>query len=508
MTNTRKASSTMNTLGHQKRTRASLEEDSEESSHDRSQKRARVASAAQFQGSQGGRSRITTSRFRNQQQPQPALNAYTGSGTTPAPTHPANGQNSYPSLPGHQSSSSSRASYSNNGQLFDPSSTTQQSRSTIAQNQYRNPQFGSGFSSLQTSTARYDHDNIPQGHVQQQRPSYGYGQIGVPHLDQSNSHSYRPSYHDHANDSTPNMQNAGGTYYNQTPGYYNHMPSAYTSQSPYAPTPLQASAYQVPESGYRTNTPSAYTSQSPYASGQVPSQSHIRAHTYSQPAQPTYAEEEWLIPQQPPISHSTNGKRKRANTSMSEQPYQSKRAKGNGMTEAFTGPVQNPGSDFMLGAGYGYLSSTPDLEIPTPRHAHGQMGTQTVPHPAHQESSIPPYSSSQNPFPPTHAHNPSNAQDPSFQPQQPSLELGTFPPTQEHGQTDLQSTTPHPAYQGNTMSSSYTNPLSTPHIDPWTAIGNFSSYQAQPAVNMPNSWGRIYPAATEQPDPQSNSFFP
>ena len=497
---TRKGPSTMSSRGHQKRTRAALDTDSEECSNDRSQKRARVTSAAHFQGSEGGHSRITTSRFGNQQQRQPALNAYTTSGASPASTHPAVGQRSYPSFSGHQSRSSSRVSYSNNSQPFNPSSTTD-ALTRIPRSQYQNAQFGSGFSSLQSPTARYDQNSIPQGHVQQQRPSNGYAQIGVPHLNQGNSHSYRPSYYQHTNDSTP--QNVGGAYHNPASGYYNPRPSAYHSQSPYAPAQNHYGANHVPESGYHTNRPSAFTSQSPYASTQVPSQSHISAYPYSQPIQPTYTEE-WLNPLQPPISNSTNGKRKRANTGTSEQQqHPTKRAKGHSTTEATIGQAQNP-SDFMLG-GAEYLISTPDFEIPTPGHAYGQMPTQTVPHPAYQGSIMPSYSSSsQIPFPPAHA-DPMNAHDPSFQAQQPAAELETLlQPIQQYVQTDSQ-TIPHPAaYQGYTMPS-YPNPLTSAHVDPWT--GNFSSYQAQPAVDMPDSWGRIYPTATEHPHPESNSFF-
>ena len=498
-TNTTKAQTTMSSSRPQKRARAALHAESEESSNDWSQKRPRVTSAAQIQGSERGHSRITTSRFSKQQQRQPALNAYNASGTTPAYTHSAIGQRYYPSFPGHQSRSSSRASYSNNSQLFDPSSTTD-ARSTIPQNQTRNTQFGSGFSSLQAPTARYDHNSIPQGHVQQQRSSNGYTELGVPHPNQGNSHSYRPSYLNHTNNSTPNTQNVSGTYHNQASGYYNHRPSAYASQSSYAPTQVSGGAYHVPESGYHTNTPSAYASQSSYASTQVPSKPHISAQHYFQPTQPTYTEE-WLNPPQPPILHSTNGKRKRANTGTSEQQqHPTKRAKGSTTTEAATGQVQNP-SDFMLGADY--LAPTPDFQIPTPRHAYGQMDTQTVPHPVNQGSNMPPYSSSQNPYPPAHA-DPMNAHDPSFQAQQPAVELDTLlPPTQQHGQTDTR-TTPHPAaYQGYTIPS-YSNPLTSAHVDPWT--GNFSSYQAQPAVDMPDNWQHIYPA-TEHLHPQSDSFF-
>ena len=492
----------MNSLGPHKRTRAALDAESEESSKDRSQKRPRVTSAAQFQGSEGGHSRITTSRFSKQQQRQPALNAYTASSTTPASTYPALGQRSYPSFPGHQYRSSSRASYSNNSQLFDPSSTTD-ARSTIPQNQTRNTQFGSGFSSLQDPTARYDHNSIPQGHVQQQKSSNGYTEFGVPHLNQGNSHSYRPSYLSHANNSTPNTQKVGGTYFNQVSGYYNHRPSAYASQSSYAPTQVQAGAYHVPESGYHTNRPSAYASQSPYASTQVSSQSHIPTHHYSQPPQPTYTEE-WLNSPQPLTSHSTNGKRKRANTGTSEQQqHPTKRAKGYTAREAATSQVQNP-SDFMLGADY--LTPTPDFEIPTSTHAYGQMDTQMAPHAAHQgPNNMPPYSSSQHPlFPPAHADPMNAAPDPSFQAHQPAVELETLlPPTQQYGQTDSQTNPPPAAYQGYTMPP-YSNPSYTAHVDPWT--GNFSSYQAQPAVDMPDNWQHIYPA-TEDPHPQSDSFF-
>ena len=494
----------MNSLGPHKRTRAALDAESKESSNDRSQKRPRNTSAAQFQGSEGGHSRITTSRFSKQQQRQPALNAYTASGTTPASTHPVIGQRSYPSFPGHQSRSSSRAPYSNNSQLFDPSSTTD-ARSTIPQNQNWNTQFGSDFSSLQAPTARYDHNSIPQGHVQQQRSSNAYTELGVPHVNQGNSNSYRPSYFNHANNSTPNTQNVGGTYHNQASGYYNHRPSAYASQSSYASTQVPGGAYHVSESGYHTNRPSAYASQSPYASTQVPPQSHIPTHPYSQSHQPTYTEE-WPNPHQTPTSHSKNGKRKRANTGTSEQQqHPTKRAKGYTTKEAVMSRVQDP-SDFMLGADY--LTPTSNFEMPTSTNAYGQMDRQMAAYPAHQgPNNMPPYSSSQNPlFPPAPADPMNAAQDSSFQAQQPAVELETLhPPTQQqHGQTDTRST-PHPAaYQGYTMPS-YSNPSYTAHVDPWT--GNFSSYQAQPAVDMPDSWQHIYPAATEHPHPESDSFF-